>query len=1086
MGANASQAHAGGRPGPTTMPEVFQAVVENVRQSHAEFQQQATRLQQQHRLHGSGPLLHARSSQFARRGSAGQGRLQLQLRAFSAYTPVVDGDGSDPFEGTQVRLPALLVAKLVNENPDGEHFYRLRTQEDCFAFVGVKDYNSPLEDTCVLPFPMMEQLGLSDGGSVELTLVNATATQHEALIPLPIASHLRLRWERAEQYDAARALPDSEAFELQAALEKAVDEDYPVIMLNDVVRFHYGGATMDLRVTGLRKRPPLPSARQQRTDPNDEEAQIRRAIAESLQEATAADPVEPGEPVRMRVPQEHAFERQLEVEPPLGWRAPPPFPDAMWDEERRMYYPAGWDWDEAAGTYVAPQAAVPVAAPSPQAVRSRPREGGSGVGRDGRAAVVANVPPTFGPGVGQALGGGSTSSKAVRVYRGFTEHTYRLVFPFEDKFAPNTPLLLTIVPSGVVENNKVLQPQAEKGLIAFTYPQSISDELAVLPVEQQPDANVPGSILHGKNRTLRDTAFVWRRKDGTNALVQTWATNINEKFRQDFDISKGVNPDPAKFLPQAVSEFQEAMVRLFGPAATSCPVWFCHKKLESTSPAVVGFGEEVLAHLRGNPELMRELAIASIDNDGLGFVADGTNGKGEQFEKRFRLTPGEQCVVYRKTGWDTMGSIKPLHQFLLDAEFHEPGAERDAAIKVKDPERGLAPSDPTALSKEELRRKRIQAMERRTSGPSGSTPTGASLPRPASGGTASQRSSTSRGAVGVRQGMQDLEVRTINVGGKQGWEARRDISVEVHEGVVRRHFDKFAADSWACTWSILYGSVLLEQDGQTNTDATVPKATVRVQALWEPPQHKADAEYTGNGQGLGRPPQLLQSPAVSARVEAAVAAAGLRRVGWLFTCPPRTSDFTLRAEEVLRAAYLQLEAADGYAGGEPPFVTLRMSVESQASSSTLGSKAETPGCELTAWCATAQAMELRAKGALETAGPATHHDAIRVAEGFRVLQEGRPVDHVDISFLHRPLPMSGSFGHATSTELLDLAAVASTAREGAQLELEEEQQQVTRWAPPELRKPTSAFLGQGARLGGSGLGGSRLVPDAGPPEVVSI
>jgi len=264
------------------------------------------------------------------------------------------------------------------------------------------------------------------------------------------------------------------------------------------------------------------------------------------------------------------------------------------------------------------------------------------------------------------------AAEAVRVYSGFTEHTYRLVFPFEDKFAPDTPLLLTILPSGVVENNKVLDPKAEKGLIAFTYPQSISDECANFLVEQQGGGD-------GNSRTLNDTAFVWRRADGTNALVQTWATNINEKFCQDFEISKGVNPDPEKFSPQAVSEFKEAMVRLFGPSATACPTWFCHKKLESTSPAVVGSGEEVLAYLKENTELMRKVAIASIDSDGLGFVADGTNGKGEKFEKCFRVTRGEQCVVYRKTGWDTMGSVKPLHQFLLDAEFHELGLERNAS-----------------------------------------------------------------------------------------------------------------------------------------------------------------------------------------------------------------------------------------------------------------------------------------------------------------------------------------------------------------------------------------------------------------------
>jgi len=154
-------------------------------------------------------------------------------------------------------------------------------------------------------------------------------------------------------------------------------------------------------------------------------------------------------------------------------------------------------------------------------------------------------------------------------------------------------------------------------------------------------------------------------------LVQTWPTNLNEKFRQDFEISEGANPDLAKFQPQAVSEFQDAMARLFGPTAASCRIMFCHKKLVSTSPAVVGPGEEVLAHIKKHPVLMHELAIASIDSDSLGFVADGTNGKGQQIEKNFRLTPGEQCVVYRKTGCDTMGCIKPLKQFLSDAEFHE-------------------------------------------------------------------------------------------------------------------------------------------------------------------------------------------------------------------------------------------------------------------------------------------------------------------------------------------------------------------------------------------------------------------------------
>jgi len=261
----------------------------------------------------------------------------------------------------------------------------------------------------------------------------------------------------------------------------------------------------------------------------------------------------------------------------------------------------------------------------------------------------------------------------VSVYPGFTEHAYRLVFPFEECFAPDAPVLLTVMPSGIVETRAVLQPKKEDALIAFTYPQNISDELAESRVYCTADGNADKSDPQDNgHRMLRDTAFVWRREDGTNALVQTWPTELNENFRKTFEITEGTNPDSDKFSPQAVSEFQAAMVRLFGSTATKCPIMFCHKKTVNTSPAVVGVGEDVLAHINENPELMRTLAILNVDSDGLGFVADGTSGDGKKFEKHFSLTAGEQCVVYRKVGWDTMGCIKPLHQFLRDADLQEP------------------------------------------------------------------------------------------------------------------------------------------------------------------------------------------------------------------------------------------------------------------------------------------------------------------------------------------------------------------------------------------------------------------------------
>jgi len=78
---------------------------------------------------------------------------------------------------------------------------------------------------------------------------------------------------------------------------------------------------------------------------------------------------------------------------------------------------------------------------------------------------------------------------------------------------------------------------------------------------------------------------------------------------------------------------------------------------------------------------MRTLAILNIDSEGLGFVADGIDGHGTRFEQHFTLTAGEHCVVYRKVGWESMGCVKPLHQFLNDAELHEPPTVKGSATE---------------------------------------------------------------------------------------------------------------------------------------------------------------------------------------------------------------------------------------------------------------------------------------------------------------------------------------------------------------------------------------------------------------------
>lgn len=249
----------------------------------------------------------------------------------------------------------------------------------------------------------------------------------------------------------------------------------------------------------------------------------------------------------------------------------------------------------------------------------------------------------------------------VSAYEAFTEHTYRLVFPHEDHFAAKTPEppLLTILESGVIESVKILRCEKGKGLIAYSFRQSLDDKTAHTKVEAD-------SPLKGAEYC--ETPFVSKREDGTFCLVQTWPTSYNEKFKADFKIFSS-NPDPKKFDPQAVTEFKECMERLFGEDASSLPVLFCHKSLVNVGPIFLGKAENLIELLERYPEKMQELAIKEVSSKSLSFVSDGIDGKGKRFEKTFTMAPLDDYVMYKKVGWETMGCVKPKEQFLRESEF---------------------------------------------------------------------------------------------------------------------------------------------------------------------------------------------------------------------------------------------------------------------------------------------------------------------------------------------------------------------------------------------------------------------------------
>ena len=240
-------------------------------------------------------------------------------------------------------------------------------------------------------------------------------------------------------------------------------------------------------------------------------------------------------------------------------------------------------------------------------------------------------------------------SSSLETYTGFKEHAYRLVFHYGDKF-PQTPppMLNTILPSGVLENNRELVPVAEKGLMCYGFAQTILPEKAKdLPATKQP--------------------FVWERADGTLALVQTWSTSVNEKFKEQFEVSL-TNPDTSIFSTQAVEEFKRTLTSLFGEGALKQePVMFCHRASVNTKPVLVGDRATLLAHLASHPEALAELNIARLTDDG--FVAATVSGKGEKGEKPFALGAGVYAI-YVKMGWHTMACATPIDQFMDGRELH--------------------------------------------------------------------------------------------------------------------------------------------------------------------------------------------------------------------------------------------------------------------------------------------------------------------------------------------------------------------------------------------------------------------------------
>merc|ERR1712232_356670 len=117
------------------------------------------------------------------------------------------------------------------------------------------------------------------------------------------------------------------------------------------------------------------------------------------------------------------------------------------------------------------------------------------------------------------------------------------------------------------------------------------------------------------------------------------------------------------------------VLQMFGTAAESEPILYCHKKTENTKPAYVGTNEAIMKFLEESPDAKEAMNIAEIGQDNVGqnphaFIAGVVDGKGNVSKKAFTMAPMIKYVLYTKQGWETMACVKPLEQFKDEAQFY--------------------------------------------------------------------------------------------------------------------------------------------------------------------------------------------------------------------------------------------------------------------------------------------------------------------------------------------------------------------------------------------------------------------------------
>jgi len=242
----------------------------------------------------------------------------------------------------------------------------------------------------------------------------------------------------------------------------------------------------------------------------------------------------------------------------------------------------------------------------------------------------------------------------LQVFHGFRERSYRLVYENEDANAEEKHIE-TILPNGDVEMKKTFKPKKGRGLMTFAYPQHITKDHARKYV-RRPEG--PGHFIHQEDAP------------GSSAypLVQTWTVNINDSFRNEFEIF-GADQLQGQidegFHTDAIQAFRKSMAKCFSSAEVDkYPIKCCKMKQdkENKELAVMGRRSQLEAFLQ-NPDLQKSFFVSA---DAHGFKA-WTKQKGKWFPHTQRFAWGddmdETYVLYTRVGNSEMTCMMKHQQF---------------------------------------------------------------------------------------------------------------------------------------------------------------------------------------------------------------------------------------------------------------------------------------------------------------------------------------------------------------------------------------------------------------------------------------